>query len=154
LNSLRDPATSENVAPAQVHPRPELMDDFVSPDTDTERTTVQIWENLLGVSPIGVNDSFFELGGHSLMAIQFASRLREAFGVEFPIQKLFEAPRVSAVANWIDHHLGEARSDHDGMIRMLELVESLPPEDVKTLLESDDVSIERAEESDRFRAAG
>jgi acyl transferase domain-containing protein/acyl carrier protein len=154
LHSLRDQVTSEKVAPAPVHPRPELKDNFVSPDNDAERIIADIWEHLLGVSPIGANDSFFELGGHSLMAIQLVSRLREAFGVEFPLQKLFEAPRVSAIASWIDQHVRDARSEQDGMIRMLELVENLPLEDVKTLLESGDVSIERSEEPDQFGAAG
>jgi hypothetical protein len=30
---------------------------------------VQIWEELLGVYPIGVKSSFFDLGGHSLLLI-------------------------------------------------------------------------------------
>jgi phthiocerol/phenolphthiocerol synthesis type-I polyketide synthase E len=38
---------------------------------------VEIWEELLGVAPVGVADDFFELGGDSLLATLVVSRLRE-----------------------------------------------------------------------------
>ncbi|HMC74094.1 MAG TPA: amino acid adenylation domain-containing protein, partial [Terriglobales bacterium] len=35
----------------------------VSPRDDLEASLVHIWENVLGVRPIGINEDFFELGG-------------------------------------------------------------------------------------------
>lgn len=61
-----------------------------------------IWEEVLNVRPIGVQDNFFELGGHSLLATQVISRIQAAFSVELPIQAVFEAPTVLAMAQRIE----------------------------------------------------
>ncbi|WP_164014774.1 non-ribosomal peptide synthase/polyketide synthase [Pyxidicoccus trucidator] len=75
---------------------------YVAPRTDVERRVADIWSELLGVARVGVEDDFFELGGHSLLATQAISRLRESFGVEVPLQRLFEEPTVAAVARHVE----------------------------------------------------
>ena len=101
----------ETVEPApgpyqRQHARPNLSSQYVAPRTLTEQTIVQVWEELLGISPVGVFDKFFELGGHSLLAVQLISRLRSAFQVEFPVQRLFEAPTIAQLAESIEHSVG------------------------------------------------
>ena len=61
-----------------------------------------IWEEVLNVRPIGVQDNFFELGGHSLLATQVISRIQAGFSVELPIQAVFEAPTVLAMAQRVE----------------------------------------------------
>ncbi len=45
-----------------------------------ESRLVKIWENVLGVRPIGVRHNFFELGGNSLVAVRLMQRIEQAFG--------------------------------------------------------------------------
>jgi acyl carrier protein len=65
----------------------------------------EVWRELLGIEPIGVQDGFYELGGHSLLATQLARRLREAFPVELTLGELFEAENVAAQAELIEAKL-------------------------------------------------
>jgi len=50
---------------------------------------VGVWEELLGVAGIGVDDNFFALGGHSLLAVRLVSRVRDLIGVELPVAAVF-----------------------------------------------------------------
>ncbi len=62
-----------------------------------------IWAELLGIDGIGIRDDFFEIGGHSLLATQILSRIRITFGIELPLQVLFEDDfTIQRVAGLID----------------------------------------------------
>ncbi len=89
--------------PAARHDRPaNLRNAYAPPRTEEERRLTDIWQSLLRVAPIGIHDSFFELGGHSLLAPQLLVHLRKAFGVDFPLSHLFEAPTIAELAEAIE----------------------------------------------------
>jgi acyl carrier protein len=71
---------------------------YVPPGSATEKVVAGIWEEVLQVKQVGVQDDFFKLGGHSLLATQVVSRVREHFKVEVSLRTLFEKPTVSALA--------------------------------------------------------
>ena len=75
--------------------RSELDHVFIAPRTPQEEQLALIFEELLHVEKVGINDSFFELGGHSLLATQLASRIHDAFEVDVPLITVFESPTVS-----------------------------------------------------------
>src|SRR5262249_46211684 len=64
------------------HSRPALPTPYEAPAGEDEAALAAIWEDLLGVAPVGRHDSFFDLGGHSLLGAQLISRLAEQFGAE------------------------------------------------------------------------
>ncbi len=72
------------------------------PRTATEAVVVSVWQAVLGVPAVGVDDDFFALGGHSLAAAQIAARLRDAFGVDLPVAAVFEHPTVAELALVVD----------------------------------------------------
>jgi len=78
--------------------RPELKTAYAAPKDETERVIAEAWRDLLGIDPVGVNDSFPELGGNSLQAIQIISRLRDVFQVDLSIRTLFDAPTIEELA--------------------------------------------------------
>jgi len=61
-----------------------------------------ILTGLVGVKEIGGDDNFFQLGGSSLLGAQLIARIREAFGVDLTLRKLFQAPTVSALSRVIE----------------------------------------------------
>lgn len=81
-----------------LHLRPALESAYAPPRDTTERQIVELWQNLLGIRPIGISDSFFELGGHSLLLVQMVGQLRSAFGVEVPMRRIAESPTVAELA--------------------------------------------------------
>ncbi|MFL6199844.1 MAG: amino acid adenylation domain-containing protein [Thermoanaerobaculia bacterium] len=71
---------------------------FVGPRTPAEELLAAVWMEVLGLPRVGALDDFFQLGGHSLLATQVASRIREAFGVDLPLRRIFEASTLGAMA--------------------------------------------------------
>jgi acyl transferase domain-containing protein len=139
LESLHQAPASGSSATSSVHQRPNLSSQYVAPRTETEKIVAKAWEQLLGVSPIGIHDKFFELGGHSLLAIQLIAKIRESFRIELPPQRLFEAPTVAQFATTIEADVQamkehEARQEETRVAELLDLVEGLTEEQVAEML--------------------
>ncbi|MEG4851235.1 amino acid adenylation domain-containing protein [Microcoleus sp. B5-D4] len=75
---------------------------YVAPHTSIEEVLVKIWAEVLGIKRVGIRDNFFELGGHSLLATQLVSRVRDAFGVELPLRRVFEAPTIAELSKIVE----------------------------------------------------
>jgi len=84
--------------PGGRHPRPDLAAPYVPAATDTEAALIGLWQEILGIEPVGADDDFFELGGHSLMATRLIGLIRERLGVALPLGTLFQAPTPRTVA--------------------------------------------------------
>jgi acyl transferase domain-containing protein len=81
-----------------LHARPELGAECIAPRNETEQTIAGIWQELLGIEPIGVHDNFFELGGQSLLATQVVARVRTALQTDLPLRRFFEGPTIAQLA--------------------------------------------------------
>jgi amino acid adenylation domain-containing protein len=79
------------------HPAPSRRS-----DREVEAILAGLWAELLGVEEVAVGDNFFALGGHSLLAIRLIARIVEVFGIEMPLQSVFESPTVTALADAIE----------------------------------------------------
>ncbi|MBD2784446.1 amino acid adenylation domain-containing protein, partial [Xenorhabdus sp. DI] len=96
------PLTPNGKLDRQALPAPDsssvVTQTYEAPLGEAEIALAQIWQDLLGLERIGRHDHFFELGGHSLLAVQLASRVRQEFARELPLQQLFDQPRLSDLA--------------------------------------------------------
>lgn len=63
-----------------------------------ETALAEIFAELLGIEPPGVEQDFFELGGHSLLATRLLAAIAARFGVTLRAMDLFNAPSVAALA--------------------------------------------------------
>ena len=73
-----------------------------APQTESERILAGIWRELLGIQSVRRTDNFLALGGHSLLAMRMAARVRKATGVSLPLQTVFEAGTLMAIAAAMD----------------------------------------------------
>ncbi|MFL5356592.1 amino acid adenylation domain-containing protein [Archangium sp.] len=99
------PLTSSGKVDRKALPAPEGLSPqsaFVPPEGEVELALAADWASLLGVERVGRHDNFFELGGHSLLATQLISRVRSTFGVELPLNALFENPTVATLATKVE----------------------------------------------------
>lgn len=82
--------------------RHQTQTPYVPPRNQTETLLVNIWQDILRLPHLGIQDNFFHHGGHSLLAAQVVARIRAAFHVEFPLKQLFPNPTVAAVGELVD----------------------------------------------------
>ncbi|WP_435541504.1 lichenysin non-ribosomal peptide synthetase LicA [Bacillus paralicheniformis] len=75
--------------------------EYAAPRNEYEEKMVGIWQEVLGAEQVGIHDQFFELGGHSLKAMAMLAKIHKAFGVEVPLQVLFEKPTVAALSSFV-----------------------------------------------------
>ncbi|HVR99922.1 MAG TPA: amino acid adenylation domain-containing protein [Thermoanaerobaculia bacterium] len=89
--------------------RAEMEEEAAEPRNAAEDLLAGIWAEVLGRDRVGMHENFFEIGGHSLLATQVVSRIRELFGLELPLQRLFEAPTVADLAAAVEAARRSAR---------------------------------------------
>ena len=85
------------------------LDDLVEPRNELEETLAEVWKDTLGLEQVGVHEHFFDLGGTSLMVAGLAHRLKEALGVEIPMQLLYETPTIDGLADSVQRLESEDR---------------------------------------------
>ena len=93
------------VLPETESGRAKAEQEMVQPRTPIEEVLRGSGAPVLRLEEIGVEEDFFDLGGHSLLATQVMSRVREAFGVEVALRRLFESPTIAGLAQQIEQAL-------------------------------------------------
>jgi acyl transferase domain-containing protein/acyl carrier protein len=119
-----------------LHSRPALSNAYIGPRNAIEQSVVEIWQESLGIQPIGIYDNFFHLGGDSLLAVQIVSRLRDAFSIELSLQTLLsDAPTISELSKAIAT-LQPQMDKHSIMDELLSEIESLSNDEIQKQLEA------------------
>jgi len=84
---------------------PSKRQEAAVPPRDTvEAELAEIWEDVLGIRPVGVTDNFFDLGGHSLLAVRLASNVESRFGRRLSLSTLFQGATIEELAALLREH--------------------------------------------------
>ncbi|HVU73415.1 MAG TPA: amino acid adenylation domain-containing protein [Mycobacteriales bacterium] len=70
----------------------------VTSGSKNERALLAIWQEVLGVRHVGLDDDFFDLGGHSLLAVTLVIAIERTIGARLPLSMIFSAPTVRQMA--------------------------------------------------------
>lgn len=76
----------------------DLETDAVPPRSPTERSLLALWEEVLGMRGLGIDDDFFALGGSSLQAARLFADITHMRGVNLPLTTILEAPTIRQLA--------------------------------------------------------
>jgi len=66
-----------------------------------ERHLSGVWQEMLEVSEIGIDDSFFDLGGHSLLAVRMLRRVADEVGDSVSLREFYAEPTIAAMSRKI-----------------------------------------------------
>lgn len=75
--------------------------ELIAPSTETEKKLSEIFEKLLKISPISVDDNFFEIGGDSLLALKLQIELLK-LGFSIPFADIYKYNSVRQLATHMD----------------------------------------------------
>ncbi|MEN9867793.1 MAG: hypothetical protein RL748_3383, partial [Pseudomonadota bacterium] len=86
-------------------PEPDMTQSrvaYVAPGNATEEALCQLWQELLDVPQVGINDNFFSLGGHSLLAMKLLTSLESRFKVSLDVKIIFQFPDLAGLAAYLE----------------------------------------------------
>lgn len=66
-----------------------------------EASLASLWEELLNVPTVGLDEDFFELGGDSIIAVRLFSSINKRFGTNLAASTLFESRTIRQLGNSI-----------------------------------------------------
>jgi amino acid adenylation domain-containing protein len=86
-------------------PRPDsnvpIIEEKDKPSTEVEKQLAAIWQEVLHIREVGVNDNFLESGGHSLKAARLVAAILRELKVEVPLRQVFICGSIKKLAAYI-----------------------------------------------------
>ncbi|BBM85844.1 non-ribosomal peptide synthetase [Candidatus Uabimicrobium amorphum] len=75
---------------------------LILPRNKIEEQLYDIWQKLLQVDEISIDDDFFALGGHSLLAMRMVRKIKSALHIDVALQNIFEQTTIGDLAKYIE----------------------------------------------------
>ncbi len=76
---------------------------YEAPQSQAEKLIAGVWQELLKVDQVGVEDNFFDIGGHSLLLVRVHGRLEQVLQRKLALVELFQYPTIRRLA---EHLMG------------------------------------------------
>ena len=71
--------------------------------TDLQRLIASIWEEVIHVKGVGLDDNFFKVGGDSLSVVRVFNRLRDGVNRDLSITHLFKNPTIRTLSAFLEN---------------------------------------------------
>jgi FkbH-like protein len=98
---------------AQMASRPprhrSSAEERIPPANALETELLQLWEELLAIEGLGVNDDYFAMGGTSLLSVKLFAEITRRYGIQLRLTTILDAPTVRALSSLIASSAGERR---------------------------------------------
>ncbi|MCP4150770.1 MAG: amino acid adenylation domain-containing protein [bacterium] len=87
--------------------------EYLPPKTELENHIAGIWEEILNVDKVGLNDNFFDIGGNSLGLIQVNNKLKEVLQQDIPALMMFEYPTIASIIKYLEKNTAKKETKGD-----------------------------------------
>ena len=94
--------------------------EYQAPSTKEEETLVEIWEELLQVPQVSLQDNFFDLGGDSLLAV-LACTMAKDNGIDLEVNEMFQGGSIKKILNYRGQAVNNQFELVENMYNMKEL---------------------------------
>ncbi len=96
------PLSANGKVDRKAFPKPDFKSEeyYEAPQNDVQKKLVEVWEEVLDLKNIGINDDFFEIGGDSIKAIQISAILQRV-GLKLENADLFLNPTIKKVEGFV-----------------------------------------------------
>ncbi|MFC2145725.1 amino acid adenylation domain-containing protein [Acidobacteriota bacterium] len=108
--------THRKALPAPDSSRPKLEATYVAPASDLEKIIAGVWQQVLKMEILGVNDNFFDMGGNSLNIIDLSAKLKLRLEKDVSIARMFQYPTIASFAAYMER-------DNDNFVQLESEVE-------------------------------
>ncbi len=68
---------------------------YSAPRNEVELKLVEIWQTVMNLENIGIQDNFFDLGGYSLLAVKMVLEINKCFNTRLPLGVIYQSPTVA-----------------------------------------------------------
>lgn len=75
-----------------------IITTYSAPTNETESKLAQLWQEMLGIENIGINDDFFALGGHSLKALSLIDKINKTLSCCLPATQIYKNPTIKKLS--------------------------------------------------------
>ncbi len=83
------------------------LDAYVAPGNESEEILVKIWENILEIEQVGVEDNFFDLGGASIQSLQIVAKAN-MYGLPLNVENIFEHQTIRELVRFLQEDSGKS----------------------------------------------
>ena len=90
--------------------RPDLTTTFKPPESEIEQQISKLWQEVLHLDKVGINDNFFDLGGNSLLMLQVNNKLRTILQRDISVVTMFQNPTIYSLGEYLSQKTGESSS--------------------------------------------
>ena len=87
-----------------------IQGEAIPPASAIESELLQIWEKVLQLDGLGVEDDFFSLGGTSLLSVELFAQIEHRFDVKLRLTAILDAPTVRKLADLLKDSAVHERS--------------------------------------------
>ncbi|PHM54490.1 Amino acid adenylation [Xenorhabdus sp. KK7.4] len=98
------PLTLNGKVDRQALPEPSWSnkEGYVAPRNTLETRLCAIWQDVLALEQVGIDDNFFRIGGNSLTAIKLIAAIRRTLSTDISLAQLFELKTIAGLATQMD----------------------------------------------------